>query len=270
MGDILRHSLKKQLQFQEKKRLTMLSLHNVATAILLMVVHTLVSTHPNIPKANLQDREGWQKAFEGGRCGGNSWLSGHDESTQSQCQEACSSEDDCEFYCHSSTPPDFHWECLRYKGCPSINTTLHGSDASSYSCYMKPGCPIGYKQSGTLSADNDIPGKALGQSKQSTIDDCKAKCEAHPKCNSFMYGRKDEKYEKNAEQTDKCELAEETAGTNSWGTNFRFCTKQVVCEDMAVLDTFCPSIKSWGLCNADKTILDIYYQDYCAKTCGAC
>merc|ERR1712038_220455 len=142
MGDILRHSLRKQLQFQEKKTVTMLTLHNVATAILLMVVHTFVSTHPNIPKADLQNREasavGWQKAFEGGRCDGNNWLRGHDESTQSQCQEACSSEDDCEFYCHSSTPPDFHWECLRYKGCPSINTTLHGSDASSYSCYMKP------------------------------------------------------------------------------------------------------------------------------------
>merc|ERR1712038_1293489 len=262
MGDILRHSLKKQLQFQEKRRLTMLSLHNVATAIVLMVVHTLVSTHPNILKADLQDREasavGWQKAFEGGRCDGNNWLRGHDESTQSQCQEACSSEDDCEFYCHSSTPPGFHWECLRYKGCPSINTTLHGSDASSYSCYKKPGCPIGYKQSGTLSADNDIPGKALGQSKQSTIDDCKANCEAHPKCNSFMYGGKDEN------QTDKCELAEETAGTNSWGTNFRFCTKQVVCEDKAVLDTFCPFMKSYGHCNEE------WYQDYCAKTCGAC
>merc|ERR1712038_43734 len=162
---------------------SMLSLYNVATAILLMVPHTLVSAHPNIPKANLQDRSG---------------------------------------------------------------------------------CPIGYKQSGTLSADNDIPGKALGQSKQSTIDDCKAKCEAHPKCNSFMYGRKDEKYEKNAEQTDKCELAEETAGTNSWGTNFRFCTKQVVCEDKAVLDTFCPFMKSYGHCNEE------WYQDYCAKTCGAC
>merc|ERR1712141_499586 len=143
MGDILRHSLRKQLQFQEKKTVTMLTLHNVATAILLMVVHTLVSTHPNIPKADLQNREasavGWQKAFEGGRCGGGNWLRGHDESTQSQCQEACSSEDDCEFYCHSSTPPAFHWECLRYNACPSLNTTLLGDDASSYSCYKKPG-----------------------------------------------------------------------------------------------------------------------------------
>jgi len=43
---------KKQIPFE-----SMLSIYNVATAILLMVVHTLVSAHPNIPKAYLQNRE---------------------------------------------------------------------------------------------------------------------------------------------------------------------------------------------------------------------
>ena len=60
----------------------------------------------------------------------------------------------------------------------------------------------------------------MGQSQQATIEDCMALCEANPRCNSFMYGGVDEF------QTDKCELAEETAGTNSWGTNFRFCTRE--------------------------------------------
>jgi len=110
--------------------------------------------------------------------------------------------------------------CHYCRGCTPKEVRLASGHAKRSSWLCKTGCPVGYKQSGTLSADNDIPGKALGQSKQSTIDDCKAKCEAHPKCNSFMYGGKDEN------QTDKCELAEETAGTNSWGTNFRFCTKQ--------------------------------------------
>jgi hypothetical protein len=81
-------------------------------------------------------------------------------------------------------------------------------------------CPVGYEQSGTLSTNNDVPGTGLGQSQQSTIEDCKDQCEANPNCNSFMYGGLD------TNQNDLCEIAAETTGTNSWGTNFRFCAKQ--------------------------------------------
>ena len=52
-----------------------------------------------------------------------------------------------------------------------------------------------------------------------------AHCEAHPNCNSFMYGGRNE------EETDLCEIAEETEGTNSWGTNFRFCARQGIFND---------------------------------------
>ena len=79
---------------------------------------------------------GWPKQG-GGRCGGDNWLRGDAKSTQSQCQDACSSEDDCEFYCHGSGGPQF--DCLRYIACPSLETTLKGTDVSSYSCYKKPG-----------------------------------------------------------------------------------------------------------------------------------
>ena len=65
-----------------------------------------------------------------------------------------------------------------------------------------------------------MPGYALGQSQQSTIEDCKAQCEGNPDCNSFMYGGF------SSTQNDLCEIAAETVGTNSWGTNLLFCTKQ--------------------------------------------
>ena len=80
-------------------------------------------------------------------------------------------------------------------------------------------CPVGYEQSGNLSTNNDVIGAALGQSQQSTIEDCKNQCEANPNCNSFMYGGID------ANQNDLCKIAEEFTGPNSWGTNFRRCAK---------------------------------------------
>ena len=85
-------------------------------------------------------------------------------------------------------------------------------------CFLA--CPVGYTQSGTLSTNNDVLGTGLGQSQQSTIEDCKDQCEANPSCNSFMYGGVD------TNQNDLCKIAAETFVTTNWGTNWRFCTKQ--------------------------------------------
>jgi len=84
-------------------------------------------------------------------------------------------------------------------------------------------CPGGWSQVGTLSANNDVGGRGLGQSHEDSIDDCKNLCINNPKCVAFMYGGF------NKESSTLCELSGTVTPNYSWGTNFRFCRKKSVC-----------------------------------------
>ena len=107
---------------------------------------------------------------------------------------------------------------MKHRKCPKLRSRIalshqHIMYAKVFFSFLA-GCPAGYYQVGTLSSNNDIMGRGLGQSYDSkTIDGCEAKCENHSKCVAFMFDDK----------SFKCELSATRKPNNSWGTNFRFC-----------------------------------------------
>ena len=82
-------------------------------------------------------------------------------------------------------------------------------------------CPTGYHQVGTLSSNNDIKGGASGQHMMDNIGACKATCDSRADCAAFMFGNE------YAGKKLKCELANYGTPNHSWGSNWRFCKKDV-------------------------------------------
>jgi len=83
-------------------------------------------------------------------------------------------------------------------------------------------CPSGYTQVGTLSENNDIAGLALGQTQEDSIQDCQAQCESNEDCVAFMYGGASI-----FDDSKLCELSSTVIPDNDWGSNFRFCKKNL-------------------------------------------
>eukprot|EP00493_Phyllostaurus_siculus_P021568 UN21896 len=116
-------------------------------------------------------------------------------------------------------------------------------------------CPGGYSQVGTLSANNDIRGTALGQSQQDSIADCKNLCDKDPNCVAFSYGGAS----KEGDST-LCQLSGTVTPNNNFGTNFRFCRKTVKCLQEN------PDNAARPLC-----FLNEVHQDTCSnKGCNGC
>merc|ERR1712091_600328 len=81
-------------------------------------------------------------------------------------------------------------------------------------------CPVGYKQVGTRTKNNDVHGACLGQSFGNTMSQCEAKCKANKKCTSFMYGKPAQMFH----GAGLCELCDRDPN-NSWGSDLLFCKR---------------------------------------------
>jgi len=113
---------------------------------------------------------------------------------------------------------EVHKDTCSNKGCNGCC----GSTCSWISNYCSEStvaeCPIGYKQIGTLSENNDVGGSGMGQTQEESIEDCQALCESTEGCVAFMYGGPSIVHDSKL-----CELSNTATPNNSWGSNFRFC-----------------------------------------------
>jgi hypothetical protein len=109
----------------------------------------------------------------------------------------------------------------------ATTTITESETTSTVTTTMAFACPADYYQIGTLTANNDMNGPGLGQSVQSTIDDCRGLCDATSNCVAFMYGGCLSCQQNAGAQTFQlCELAASKTPNNDWGTAFIFCAQE--------------------------------------------
>jgi len=82
-------------------------------------------------------------------------------------------------------------------------------------------CQEGYAQVGTKSSSNDVHGKCMGQSCGTTMSQCAGKCGRTPGCKSYMWT----KTATLGHCSGLCEICNNPAPNNSWGSDTLFCTK---------------------------------------------
>lgn len=90
-------------------------------------------------------------------------------------------------------------------------------------------CPKGYTQRGTLSHNNDVAMGWLKQTFERNINKCKKRCDRNKNCASFMFDNDD----------GRCETSGHSEPNNSWGTSYRFCSKDgvnVICPGHNTID----------------------------------